>query len=168
MVKVAKKKRPEDVLEQIKIEYISDPKMSYRKLAEKHKYPLKKICAAGRKEGWVQLRKQCGDKIIKKTINRLSTEKADELATVIITAKKVIRKLEKTMEKDEKQFNRHIVVENYKAKEKVFNKIDTRAVKDVATALKDLAAVVSMKNGEESNQNNVEVVFKEMEDELNE
>ena len=90
------------------------------------------------------------------------------MATVIITAKKVIRKLEKTMEEDEKQFNRHIVVENYKAKEKVFNKIDTRAVKDVATALKDLAAVVSMKNGEESNQNNVEVVFKEMEDELNE
>ena len=164
---MAKKKRPEDVLEQIKIEYISDPKMSYRKLADKYKYPLKKICAAGRKEGWVQLRKQCGDKIIKKTINRLSTEKADELATVITTAGKVIRKLEKTMEEDEKQFNRHIVVENFTSKEKIFKKIDTRAVKDVATALKELAAVVSLSNREETD-GSIEVVFKEIQEDINE
>lgn len=164
---MAKKKRPEDVLEQIKIEYISDPKMSYRKLADKYKYPLKKICAAGRKEGWVQLRKQCGDKIIKKTINRLSTEKADELATVITTARKVIRKLEKTMEEDEKQFNRHIVVENFTPKEKIFKKIDTRAVKDVATALKELAAVVSLSNREETD-GSIEVVFKEIQEDINE
>lgn len=164
---MAKKKRPEDVLEQIKIEYISDPKMSYRKLADKYKYPLKKICAAGRKEGWVQLRKQCGDKIIKKTINRLSTEKADELATVITTAGKVIRKLEKTMEEDEKQFNRHIVTENFTPKEKIFKKIDTRAVKDVATALKELAAVVSLSNREETD-GSIEVVFKEIQEDINE
>lgn len=164
---MAKKKRPEDVLEQIKIEYISDPKMSYRKLADKYKYPLKKICATGRKEGWVQLRKQCGDKIIKKTINRLSTEKADELATVITTAGKVIRKLEKTMEQDEKQFNRHIVVENFTSKEKIFKKIDTRAVKDVATALKELAAVVSLSNREETD-GSIEVVFKEIQEDINE
>lgn len=164
---MAKKKNTKNVLDQIKIEYLSDPKMSYRKLAEKYDIPLKKISAAGKKEGWVQLRKQTGDKIIKKTINRISTEKADELAGVITTAGKVIRKLEKTMDEDEKQFNRHIVVEDFKAKEKIFKKIDTRAVKDVVAALKDLAVIVSLKNQDESNAD-IEVVFKDIEEDLNE
>ena len=97
----------------------------------------------------------------------MSTEKADELATVITTAGKVIRKLEKTMEQDEKQFNRHIVVENFTSKEKIFKKIDTRAVKDVATALKELAAVVSLSNREETD-GSIEVVFKEIQEDINE
>lgn len=160
-------KGKEDILSIIKTEYISDPKMSYRKLSEKYDYPLKKISAAGRKEDWVQLRKQTGDKILKKTINRISTRKADELTRVITTAGKVIRKLEKTMEEDDKQFNRHIVVEDFKPKEKVYKKLDTRAVKDVATALKELAAVVSLNNQEDAGSN-IEVEFKNITEDLNE
>ncbi|MBS5652494.1 MAG: hypothetical protein KHW49_02830 [Eubacterium sp.] len=165
---MAKKKRPEDVLMQVKIEYISNPKMSYRKLAEKYGVPLKKISELGKKEGWVQLRRQTGDKILKKTINRLSTEKADELAGIITTATKVIRKIDKTIDEDEKQFNRYIVNENFKAKEKIFKKMDTRAIRDIATTLKDLAAVVSLSNNKEEQNDNIEIVFKDIEESLNE
>lgn len=165
---MAKKKRPEDVLMQVKIEYISNPKMSYRKLAEKYDVPLKKISELGKKEGWVQLRRQTGDKILKKTINRLSTEKADELAGIITTATKVIRKIDKTLEEDEKQFNRYIVNENFKAKEKIFKKMDTRAIRDIATTLKDLAAVVSLSDSNDEQNDNIEIVFKDIEESLNE
>lgn len=49
---MAKKKeiRDEDILSLIKTEYVSDPKMSYRKLADKYNFPLKKIAAAGKEE----------------------------------------------------------------------------------------------------------------------
>lgn len=155
-----KQKNSEDILSLIKTEYISDPKTSYRKLAEKYKYPLKKIAAAGRKEGWGQLRVQVRDKTLKKTINRISTEKADELADVITNANKVLKVIGKAFE-DDKQFNRHIVINNKITQEKVYKKVDTRALRDITTCLKDIAAVGElMKQGNEDNEGkSIEIIL---------
>ena len=167
---MAKKKEhpPEDILSLIKTEYISDTKTSYRSLAEKYNFPLKKISAAGRKEGWVQLRVQTGDKILKKTLNRISTEKADELVGAINVANRILKKINETLD-DEKQFNRHIVTENFKAKEKIFKKVDTKAIKEMTAAIKDLTAIVDLTNRkDETERKEISIVFKDIKEELNE
>lgn len=44
---------------------------------------------------------------------------------------------------DAEQFKRHLIPDgDYSVKEKVFHKVDTKAIKDLTGALKDLAAVM--------------------------
>lgn len=166
---MAKKKKAndEDVLSLIKTEYVSDPKMSYRKLADKYNFPLKKIAAAGKKENWKQLRAQLGDKIFKKTMNRISTQKADEYARVIDSAGRMLGVIERAST-DEKQFNRYVLSDGIYSKEQVYDKVDTRALKDMTTSLKELANIVAFVKNEQENaadsENSVQVVF-EQEDE---
>lgn len=163
---MAKKKtvKDEDILSLIKTEYVSDPKMSYRKLADKYKFPLKKIAAAGRKENWKQLRIQLGDKIFKKTMNRISTQKADEFSRVINSAGRMLGVIEKAMD-DEKQFNRYVLSDGIVSTEQIYDKVDTRAVKDMTTSLKELANLVAFVKNEQNNaadsDNEVQVQFKQ-------
>lgn len=166
---MAKKKdvKEEDMLNLIKIEYISDPKTSYRKLAEKYSFPFKKISAIGKKEQWGQLRVQFQDKIFKKTMNKLSTEKAWEYSRVIKSASKLLGVIERSID-DPNQFNRYVVTENFKAVEKVFEKTDTKALKEMASSLKELVAVVSYANEQKNAENNtgdeIQVEFVNMEE----
>ncbi len=159
----------EDVLNLIKIEYISDPKTSYRKLAEKYNYPFKKISAIGKKEQWGQLRAQMQDKIFKKTMNKISTKKSNEFSRVIESANRLLGVIERSID-DPKQFNRYVVNENFKAVEKVFKKTDTKALKEITSSLKELAAVVGyaneQKNAEKDTGNEVKVEFVNMEEEF--
>ncbi|WP_303000815.1 hypothetical protein [uncultured Eubacterium sp.] len=163
---MAKKKtvKDEDILSLIKTEYVSDPKMSYRKLADKYNFPLKKIAAAGKKENWKQLRVQLGDKIFKKTMNRISTQKADEFSRVINSAGRMLGVIEKAMD-DEKQFNRYVLSDGIVSTEQIYDKIDTRAVKDMTTSLKELANLVAFVKNEQNNEadsdNEVQVQFKQ-------
>lgn len=162
---MAKKKKAndEDVLSLIKTEYISDPKMSYRKLADKYNFPLKKIATAGKEENWRQKRVQLGDKIFKKTMNRISTKKADEFSRVIKSAGRVLGVIERAMD-DEQQFNRYVLMDG---REKVCKKVDTRALKDMTTSIKELANVVAFAKNEQNNaadtDNSVTVVFEKEE-----
>ena len=166
---MARKKevKKEDILNLIKIEYISDSKTSYRKLAEKYNYPFKKISTIGKKEKWGQLRVQFGDKVFKKTMNRISTEKADEYSRVIESANRLIGVIERSLD-DPKQFNRYVVTENFAAVEKVFKKADTRALKEMTASLKELAAVVGYanekKNAVQGNGNEIKVEFTNIEE----
>lgn len=163
---MAKKKtvKDEDILSLIKTEYVSDPKMSYRKLADKYNFPLKKIAAAGRKENWKQLRIQLGDKIFKKTMNRISTQKADEFSRVINSAGRMLGVIEKAMD-DEKQFNRYVLSDGIVSTEQIYDKVDTRAVRDMTTSLKELAGLVAFVKNEQNNaadgDNEVQVQFKQ-------
>ncbi len=150
--------KDEDIINIIRTEYISDPKMSYRKLAEKYKFPLKKISQMGKKENWKQLRVQLGDKILKKTINKISTEKSEDLIRTIRTTNKLLTHVDKALE-DDRQFNRHIVYENFKANEKVFDKSDARAIKDMSSALKNIATILQIEPKKENEDNNVSIEF---------
>ena len=168
---MAKRKevKEEDVLNLIKIEYISDPKTSYRKLAEKYNYPFKKISAIGKKECWGQLRVHFQDKIFKKTMNRLSTEKADEYTRVIESAKRLIGVIERSID-DPKQFNRYVVTENFAAVEKLFKKTDTKALKEMTLSLKELAVIIGyaneQKNAGQDSGNEITVEFTDIGEEI--
>lgn len=161
------KVKEEDVLNLIKIEYVSDPKTSYRKLAEKYNYPFKKISEIGKKEGWGQLRVQLRDKIFKKTMNRISTKKSDEYSRVIQSANKILGVIEKNLD-DPKQFNRYIVTENSESVEKIFKKADAKALKEMTGALKEIMAVISAVNSEKKEKNGegtkkIQIEYRKME-----
>ena len=71
---------------------------------------------------------------------------------------------------DPKQFNRYVVTENFKAVEKVFKKTDTKALKEMTSSLKELAAVVGYANEKKNETQNVgneiKIEFTNMEEEF--
>lgn len=143
------KKVTADIIENIRIEYISDPKMSYRKLAEKHGVSLKTISRIGKQENWKQLRVQLGDKILKKTMNRISTEKSDELAKVISTSSKLLNHINKALDRED-EFNAVFVTKDGSAV--TLEKADARAIKDMASALNSLMTIFKTAEGDDKNE----------------
>ena len=133
--------RESDIINNIRIEYISDPKTSYRKLAEKYNYPLKKISKLGKQENWKQLRVQLGDKILKKTINRISTEKSNELARVIESSSKLLSHINRALERDD-EFDMVYVTKQGKMIN--LNKADAKAINNMASALKQLMTIMKI------------------------
>lgn len=136
------KKTDADILNSIRTEYISDPTMSYRKLAEKYKFSLKKISETGRKENWKQLRVQLGDKIIKKTINRISTEKSDDLAKVIKSTNKLLKHIDRALDIED-QFKEVFVMKDT-GKVIKLNKSDARAINNMANALRSVFEILKV------------------------
>lgn len=146
-----------DILSNIRIEYISDPKTSYRKLAEKYDYPVKKISAAGKKENWKQLRVQLGDKILKKTINRISTEKSDDLAKVIKSTNKLLKHIDKALDVDD-QFDEIFIMKETGETVKL-NKADTKAINNMANALRSVFEILKVAESDDSAGNNATIKF---------
>ncbi len=146
-----------DILDNIRIEYISDPKMSYRKLAEKYNYPVKKISAVGKKENWKQLRVQLGDKILKKTINRISTEKSDELAKVITSTGKLLKHIDKALDSDE-QFDEVFVMKDT-GKVIRLNKKDAKSINNMANALKNVFDILKIAESDDKSEKDVTIRF---------
>lgn len=139
-----------DILNNIRTEYISDPTMSYRKLSEKYKFSLKKISETGRKENWKQLRVQLGDKILKKTINKISTEKSDELAKVIKSTNKLLKHIDKALDVDD-QFDEVFVLKDT-GKTIKLNKADTKAINNMANALRSVFEILKVAESDDDNK----------------
>jgi hypothetical protein len=67
--------------EKIRNEYITAvPKRSYRELAAKYKVSPSQVGVQGRKEKWVQLRKEHWDKITTKSLQKTVDQIAEEIA----------------------------------------------------------------------------------------
>lgn len=79
--------------EKIRLEYITS-EISYRKLAQKYGVDVNTINKRGRDGGWVELRKQYVDKLTAKTMEKMSTKKANQRARVNDLADKLLDKLE--------------------------------------------------------------------------
>ena len=78
----------------IKKEYITDPKTSYRRLAEKYGVSHVQIGNVGAEEGWVELRKKHLDKTLAKTVNAIGTAQAQRAARLQTVADKLLAKIE--------------------------------------------------------------------------
>lgn len=103
-------------------------------------------------------------------MNRISTKKADEFSRVINSAGRMLGVIEKAMD-DEKQFNRYVLSDGIESTEQIYDKVDTRAVKDMTTSLKELANLVAFVKNEQKNaadtDNDVKVVFEQEEENKN-
>ena len=126
----------------LKTEYVTTD-ISLKKLAKKHEIRYPTVCERSSKEGWVAARKEHIQKTCAKACAKISTRQADELAKELKAVNKLSSVITKMLEDDE-QFNRHIIQtrkktgkeEVWSAEEKVFMKMDTGSIKDVAHTLK--------------------------------
>ena len=129
----------------IKTEYVTTD-TSLSKLAKKHgttKQIIGKRCSS---EGWVEQRRRYVDDTLTKTIQKHQQQDVNRLCKLMDATNKLIDISLRAIN-DEQQYNRFILSEGIgegmsETSEKVFEKIDTRALKDTVSVLKDLTAMV--------------------------
>lgn len=128
--------------------------LSYRQIAQEFKVSATAVAKHGKNEAWQEKRKKHRSSIAQKAEEKIAKKEGNKLADLIIAADNMAAVINKAME-DSEQFNRFLVTEstidkegNMKSqkKEKVFKKIDTKAVRDMTAAIKDLTQTIRSLN----------------------
>lgn len=127
--------------DKIKTEYITSD-ISLKHLAERHGVSPRLVNEKSRLQGWVKQRKEHNAKVVTKATEKVVTKQANALAKELDIADKISNVLQKALD-DADQFNRYVVDSTTKmdgteirtAEEKVFQKVDMKALKDAAAAL---------------------------------
>lgn len=136
----------------IKQDYCTDPNLSLKKAAEKYGVSLKCIYDKSKADNWFATKKETQVNISAKAIAKATEIKAARLANEMLATDMLSSKLLDALN-DPEQFNRYVVqeTESYQdgtmkseTVEKKFEKLDTKAMKDIAQTLK---AVEEMKRG---------------------
>lgn len=139
--------------EKIKTEYITT-KISTRALAEKHNVSYMVVAKRCRAEKWVEERKKHNRKVVAKAVQKVESPKArvlaDEIAAMDMLGKAVVQCLS-----DPDQFRRWVGQESMidgdmqtrTLEEKIFDKFDTRAMKDLAYTLNTVSNLKRDLNG---------------------
>ena len=130
--------------EEIKLEYITTD-TSLSKLAKKHgctKAQIGKVCA---KEKWVEQRQQFVADVLSETLAHEVEVQSERLLKLMEATTRAIDVAMEALDVD-RQFYRYVVTEGdgegmSTVKEKQFQKLDTKALKDFVGILKDLTAL---------------------------
>ena len=115
----------------IQHEYVTDPRMTLRKIAEKHGINYKTVAKKSKAEGWFATRKKCQSKVvskgISKTTNKMAAELSDEADFLQLMKGHVSKMLN-----DGQQFNRHLTVNinTGETTEEIYDKADTKSMKE--------------------------------------
>ena len=123
---------------QLRQEYIHSD-LSLKKLSEKYGVSKRQLERRSAREGWSALRERARG-------GPLSEDTARRLTEAVEKALKVVQ----DAFEDEKQFHRYLVKTKgaEELEERIFRKLDTKALKEVTAALKDLKAM--LQGGEDS------------------
>ena len=82
----------------IKIEYISNPNTSYRKLGEKYGVHFTNIAKKAKEENWQQERIQYANTTLTNTLDALTNDKVDRAVRIQSVAEKLLGKIETLIE----------------------------------------------------------------------
>ena len=82
----------------IKIEYISNPNTSYRKLAERYGVHFTNIAKKAKEENWQQERIQYANTTLTNTLDALTNDKVDRAVRIQSVAEKLLGKIETLIE----------------------------------------------------------------------
>ena len=126
----------------LKHEYVTDPKMTLRKMAAKHHINYRSVADRSRRDGWFAARKKHQSRVASKAINRTGDLQARELAKESEFLELMKGHMDRMLH-DEMQFQRHLVEEkeisdesvHVGTSEKIFSKFDSRAMKDTMQVL---------------------------------
>lgn len=131
--------------EAIKIDYVTDPNSSIKKISRKYGIRERTVADKSKADDWFATKKNYLKRVTDKTIEKVTTKQANKLANLVTIADGLEKVLMKAIEDDE-QFNRHIVPETIDdiengvrvqtMTEKTMAKIDTKALKEAASTLK--------------------------------
>lgn len=133
----------------VKTVYVTT-EMSLPQVSAKFGLKLHTVSERCRKDGWVAARMAFRAQAAAKAVDTAMDVEADRLGKIINAANSMAKVIE-TMYGDAQQFNRHIVTDTIIDEdggkeiltvEKVFDKVDTRAIKDMTGALKDMTLVL--------------------------
>lgn len=122
---------------EIETEYITTH-TSYAKIAEKHGVPLCTLTKYAQKNKWFKKRREYTENVVAKTADEIAKHNAKKLAKLTKAADTMTDVVDRIL-KDAEQFNRHI---NGFGEEKVCKKADTKAIRDITVAIKELTSVV--------------------------
>ena len=141
----------------IRTEYVTT-KIGLRELAKKYGVGTTALGLHCREEGWVAQRAAHRDTVVKKAVRKSEAKEVNRLARLMTATTKALDVAMEAFE-DSDQFNRYIVqrrekymggrdaaqgdvIEREWSEEQTFNKIDTRALKDLTGILKDLDSLL--------------------------
>lgn len=114
--------------EQIKTEYITDAKASYRKLAQKYGVTYQAVGSIAKREGWVEKKKEYQKRVFDRTLNLMADEQVERLVTILSVTDKLVKKIEETVDA---------------MKEPI---IDTQVFRQFTSALKDIKDIQMLKS----------------------
>ena len=131
--------------EALKAEYVTGD-LSYRQMAEKHELSASTLMKVGAREAWAEARKKHRGNVVARTVRRIEGRKVDKLVRLQHSADKMVTRIE-TVLGDDLQFNRYLVTEgsgpgDFETVEKQFGKVDTKALRDMVGAIKDMTTVM--------------------------
>lgn len=135
--------------ELIAAEYISTT-ISCRKLHEKYDIPFRTVTDRCTKGEWARHREEYRRTVVKQTVkkaaSRASAKDYQKLVRLQTASERLSEHIDKALQ-DEDQFRRHIVIIGNgmgasHAECNVYDKRDARAIRDMSTALKDLASTM--------------------------
>ena len=113
-----------DEWKRIKAEYIAGG-TSYRKLVEKYGVKLSALRSVAEREKWVELKAQAQHKTDTKIVDTVSDKEADKATKIIETADKLLDKISELIDKVH----------------------DTKGIKNISSALKDIKEIKGIKFG---------------------
>ena len=131
--------------EAVKTEYVTK-KVSYRQLSEKYGVAIGNISKQAIREHWREQREQFVHKAFKKAEEIAADNEANRLAKLIEATNRSIDFAMNALN-DEQQFNRYIISEGIGAgatqtEERIYAKVDTKALKDLTSVIKDLTGLM--------------------------
>lgn len=132
--------------EKIKADYVTDPGLSLKKVAEKYGVPLRTVAEHSKAENWFATKQEHQEQYCNELATKLHQKKADTLEQELMAALNFSDRLLKVLEDDPEQFNRHLIVTTISddegvittTDEKTFDKIDMRSMKDAVSVLKTI------------------------------
>lgn len=135
--------------DKIRAEYITT-QAGYRKLAEKWGVSWRTLAERSKREGWREERKKYEARVVKTTVKKVADTVAKEQADKLLQLKAAADSMGEVIAAifdDASQFHRHIVTRGLgmgvtAVECKEMEKVDTRAIKDLTGALKDLSYVM--------------------------
>ena len=130
--------------EKIKTEYITG-NISQAKLAKKHGVCSSTLKRTAGKEKWTAERDAYRTEVVKKASRKIGDEQAEKIKEMLLTAAAMANVIDGALD-DPKQFNRYIVNEGLgdgftEYTEKIFDKVDFRALKDASAALQTVVKI---------------------------
>lgn len=134
--------RPKYDWDKLRTEYITSD-LSLKDISDKYGVSQRLVNTKSAEQGWVDQRKKYNAKVVEKAVNKVAAKRANQLAKELTIADNISNVLKKALE-DAEQFNRYIIdtttrvdgTEIRTSEEKTFEKVDMRALKDAAAALR--------------------------------
>ena len=108
----------------IKTEYITT-NASYRTLSKKYGVGVQAICIRSQAEGWIAMREQHQNKIVTKTLEKISQKEADRASKIHSVADKLLLQIEAMVDRPEP--------------------LNEKAIRALTAAVKDLKEIQSVR-----------------------